>query len=105
LTLTPRSIFIPYCSASASDQSEALLLEPGNPIEDGANSTAPGSPPFLNAAGVLANIQSQAMMQMMLAAMLRQEATKIRVYRSWLLAPTQAAVSMKTALATMLHNC
>jgi hypothetical protein len=61
----------------ASDQSAALLLESGNRIEDGASSAAPGSAPFLTATGVAANIQSQAMMQKMLAAMIRQEATKI----------------------------
>ena len=61
----------------ASDQSTALLLESSNHIEDEARSTAPGSAPFLTAAGVAANIQSQAMMQKMLAAMIRQEATRI----------------------------
>jgi hypothetical protein len=61
----------------ASDQSAALILESSNRIEDGASSAAPGSAPFLAATGVAANIQSQAMMQKMLAAMIRQEATKI----------------------------
>jgi len=61
----------------ASDQSTALILESGNRIEDEASSAAPGSAPFLTATGVAANIQSQAMMQKMLAAMIRQEATKI----------------------------
>jgi hypothetical protein len=61
----------------ASDQSAALILDAGNRIEDGASSAAPGSAPFLTATGVAANIQSQAMMQKMLAAIIRQEATKI----------------------------
>jgi hypothetical protein len=61
----------------ASDQSVALILEASNRIEDGASSAAPGSARFLTATGVAANIQSQAMMQKMLAAMIRQEATKI----------------------------
>jgi hypothetical protein len=60
-----------------SDQSAALILESSNRIEEGASSAAPGSAPFLTATGVAANIQSQAMMQKMLAAMIRQEATKI----------------------------
>jgi hypothetical protein len=61
----------------ASDQSVNLILESSNRIEDEASSAAPGSAPFLTATGVAANIQSQAMMQKMLAAMIRQEATKI----------------------------
>ena len=42
-----------------------------------ARVAAPGSAPFLTAAATAANIQSQAMMQRMLAAMLRQEAARI----------------------------
>jgi hypothetical protein len=61
----------------ASDQSAALILEAGNRIEDESSAAAPGSAPFLTAASAATNIQSQAMMQKMLAAMIRQEATKI----------------------------
>jgi hypothetical protein len=61
----------------ASDKSAALILLSSNEIEDEAASAAPGSAPFLTAAGAAANIQSQAMMQKMLAAMIRQEATRI----------------------------
>jgi hypothetical protein len=53
------------------------MLEAGDRIEDESSLAAPGSAPFLTAASVAANIQSQAMMQKMLAAMIRQEATKI----------------------------
>ena len=61
----------------ATDQMGDLMLESGNQIEDEARSTAPGSAPFLSASAMAANIQSQAMMQRMLAAMLRQEAARI----------------------------
>ena len=61
----------------ATDQMSALVLESGNQIEDQARSSAPGSAPFLSASAMAANIQSQAMMQKMLAAMLRQEAARI----------------------------
>jgi hypothetical protein len=61
----------------ASDQSAALILESSDRIEDAASSAAPGSAPFLTATAVAANIESQAMMQKMLAAIIRQEATKI----------------------------
>lgn len=61
----------------ASDQMGDLILGAGNRVEDEARLAAPGSAPFLTAAAMAANIQSQAMMQKMLAAMLRQEAARI----------------------------
>jgi hypothetical protein len=61
----------------ASDQAGDLILESGDRIEDNARSAAPGSGPFLSATAMAANIQSQAMMQKMLAAMLRQEAGRV----------------------------
>jgi hypothetical protein len=61
----------------ATDQAGDLILESGDQIEDEAHAAAPGSAPFLTAAAMAANIQSQAMMQKMLAAMLRQEAARI----------------------------
>src|SRR5437867_1464403 len=61
----------------ATDQMSELVLESGNQIEDQARSSAPGSAPFLSASAMAANIQSQAMMQKMLGAMLRQEAARI----------------------------
>jgi len=61
----------------AGDRMADLVLESGNQIEDEARSAAPGSAPFLTAASITANIQSQAMMQKMLAAMLRQEAARV----------------------------
>ena len=61
----------------ATDQSGDLILESGDQIEDEARVAAPGSAPFLTAAAMAANIQSQAMMQKMLAAMLCQEAARI----------------------------
>jgi hypothetical protein len=59
------------------DRMSDLVLGSGNQIEDDAKSAAPGSAPFLTAASMAANIQSQAMMQKMLAAMLRQEAARV----------------------------
>lgn len=61
----------------ASDEVGELIAQSGDRIEDVAESAAPGSAPFLTAAGLAANIQSQAMMQKMLAAMIRQEAARI----------------------------
>jgi hypothetical protein len=61
----------------ATDQVGDLILETGDQIEDEARLAAPGSAPFLTAAAMAANIQSQAMMQKMLATMLRQEAARV----------------------------
>jgi hypothetical protein len=61
----------------ATDQAGDLILESGDQIEDEARAAAPGSAPFLTAAAMAANVQSQAMMQKMPAAMLRQEAARI----------------------------
>jgi hypothetical protein len=61
----------------ASDEVGGLIAQSGDRIESVAESAAPGSAPFLRAAGLAANIQSQAMMQKMLAAMIRQEAARI----------------------------
>jgi hypothetical protein len=61
----------------ASDEIGGLIIQSGDRIEDAARTAAPGSAPFLTAAGLAANIQSQAMMQKMLAAMIRQEAARI----------------------------
>jgi hypothetical protein len=61
----------------ATDRAGDLILDSGNQIEDEARSAAPGSSPFLTASAIAANIQSQAMMQKMFAAMLRQEAARI----------------------------
>jgi hypothetical protein len=64
-------------ASKATDQVGNLILESGNQIENEARLAAPGSAPFLTAAAMASNIQSQAMMQKMLSAMLRQEAARI----------------------------
>jgi hypothetical protein len=61
----------------ATEQAGDLILESGDRIEDEARAAAPGSAPLLSAAAMAALIQSQAMMQKMLATMLRQEAGRI----------------------------
>ena len=64
-------------TSKETDQVGDLILESGHQIEDEARLAAPGSAPFLTASAMAANIQSQAMMQKMLAAMLRQEAARV----------------------------
>jgi hypothetical protein len=77
----------------ATDQTSDLILESGDQIDDQARLAAPGSAPFLTAAAMAANIQSQAMMQKMLAAMLRQEAARVAHQNA--LRKRQAILSVK----------
>ncbi len=60
-----------------ADAAIDLTLQAANDIEDGAGEAAPGSAPFLTASAVVASVQSQALMQKMLAAELRQEAARL----------------------------
>jgi hypothetical protein len=66
-----------FKALKATDQVGDWIMESGNRIEDEARSAAPGSSPFLTASAMATNIYSQAMMQKMLAAMLRQEAARV----------------------------
>jgi hypothetical protein len=66
----------------AADQSQDLELQAADQIESLAgnpsiNMSAPGSSSLITAAAVTAEIKSQAIMQRMLAAMLRQEAGRV----------------------------
>ena len=65
-----------------SDQSQDLQLQLANQIESlvgnpDINISAPGASPLITAAAVAGQIQSQAVTQKMLAAMLRQEAARV----------------------------
>jgi hypothetical protein len=64
-------------TVKASDRASELILQTANDLEDRARFAAPGSAPFLTAAAMTANIQSQALMQKMLAALIRQEAARM----------------------------
>jgi hypothetical protein len=57
-----------------SDEAGTMTLGVADQIENAASQAAPGSAPFLTATAVVGAIQSQAVMQKMLAADLRQEA-------------------------------
>lgn len=61
----------------ATDDTADLTLQAADQLESGASQSAPGSAPFLTATAVVASIQSQAVTQKMLAAELRQEATRL----------------------------
>ena len=64
-------------TAKAADETSDRMVQAAERIEDEGTRMAPGSAPYLAGAGLIASIQSQAMMQKMLAAELRQEAVRL----------------------------
>jgi hypothetical protein len=84
-----------------SDQAQDLMLQAADQIENLAgdpdiNHMAPGSAPFLTALAVVASVKSEAVMQKMLAAAMRQEAARI--------AHDNALRKRRSALAVQLQN-
>ncbi len=64
-------------AAKAGDALSDRMVQAAEQIEDEGTRMAPGSAPYLAGAGIIASIQGQAMMQKMLAAELRQEASRL----------------------------
>jgi len=60
-----------------TDDAGQIQLGIADQIENAASQAAPGSAPFLTASAVAASIESQAVTQKMIAAELRQEATRL----------------------------
>jgi hypothetical protein len=84
-----------------SDQAQDLMLHAADQIENLAgdpdiNHMAPGSAPFLTASAVVASVKSEAIMQRLLAAAMRQEAARI--------AHDNALRKRRSALAVQLQN-
>ena len=61
----------------ASDAMVDQMMAAANAIEDEGVNMAPGEAPFLAAAGMTASVKSQAMMQRMIAAAIRQESARV----------------------------
>ena len=61
----------------ASDAVVDQMMAAADAIENEGVNMAPGSAPFLAAAGITASVKSQAMMQRMIAAAIRQEAARV----------------------------
>jgi hypothetical protein len=61
----------------ASDAMVDQMMSAANVIEDEGVNMAPGSAPYLAGAGMIASVKSQAMMQRMIAAAIRQEAARV----------------------------
>ena len=64
-------------TAVISDQASEQMLGVADSLEQQTAAAAPGSAPLLTAQALTANLQSQAFLQRMLAAELRQEAAKL----------------------------
>jgi len=60
-----------------SDAMVDQMMDAANAIEDEAVNMAPGSAPYLTGAGMIASVKSQALMQRMIAAAIRQEAARV----------------------------
>jgi hypothetical protein len=60
-----------------TDAGDELTIKGANDFENEASQAAPGSAPYLTATAVVASIESQALMQKMLAAELREEAAQL----------------------------
>ncbi len=61
----------------ASDAAVDQMMAAANVIEDEGTHMAPGSAAFLAGAGMIASVKSQAVMQRMIAAAIRQEAARV----------------------------
>lgn len=61
----------------ASDAMVDQMMAAADAIEDEGVNMAPGSAPFLAAAGIIASVKSQAMMQRMIGAAIRQEGARL----------------------------
>ena len=84
-----------------ADQAQDLMLQSADQIENLAgdpdiNHMAPGSAAFLTASAVVASVKSEAIMQKMLAAAMRQEAVRV--------AHDNALRKRRSALAVQLQN-
>lgn len=64
-------------TAIVSDQASQQMLGVADALEQQAGTASPGSAPFLTAQATVVNLQNQAYLQRMLAAELRQEATRL----------------------------
>jgi len=87
-----------------SDQGEDAILAVADSIENQVSTSAPGSAPFLTAQAQVANIRSQAFIQKMIAADLRQEAGRIAHDNVLMKRRTQNVGSINNTIQTVLQQ-
>lgn len=93
----------------AADQAQDLELQAADQIESlvgnsSINISAPGSSSLITAAAVTAEIKSQAVMQKMLAAMLRQEAGRVAHDNAVRKRNAALAGQLQTNMTNVLHH-
>lgn len=86
-----------------SDRAATLSLGVAGQIENAAAQAAPGSAPFLTATAVVGAIESQAVMQKMIAADLRQEAAYLAHRNALEKEGATSATSLANALMNVLQ--
>ena len=91
-------------AAKASDQAQDLLLQAADNIEDQTEISAPGSAPFLTAESVVAQIKSQAVIQKMYAALLREEAGQLAHGNAVLKRGASQSATVTNALQRLLNH-
>ena len=80
------------------------MLQAADQIENIASASAPGSAPFLTASSAVANMKSQAVMQKMLAAMMRQEAARVAHDNALRKRRSALAVQLQTDISKVLKH-
>jgi hypothetical protein len=88
----------------ASDAMVDQMMAAANVIEDEGSSMAPGSAPYLAGAGMIASVKSQAMMQRMFAAAIRQEAARVAHDNTVRKRNAMFGAQFRTDVQTMFKN-
>jgi hypothetical protein len=86
-----------------SDEADNVTLGAANQVENAATQATPGSAPFLTATAVVGAIESQAVMQKMIAAELRQEAGLLAHRTALDKEGASSAQTLAGALMNILH--
>jgi hypothetical protein len=88
----------------ASDQATDLETQSADLIENSASQAAPGSAPFLTATAIVSVINSQALTQRMLAAELRQEASRLAHRNTFLKENANNTTQLRGVLLNLLQH-
>lgn len=90
--------------AVATDSATDVELQQADSLEDAASQSAPGSAPFLTASALSATIRSQALVQKMYAAELREEAAKLAHENVLKKQGAASATNLRQALQSLLQH-
>jgi hypothetical protein len=88
----------------AADSATDVELRAADSLEDAAAQSAPGSAPFLAAAALSATVRSQALVQRMYAAELREEAAHLAHSNELRKHGATSSSNLRQALQNLLHH-